>query len=68
MPSKVEPKSQVDRSKFTLSYSALARAHVIGPLGGLGGVGMDVDVGRFTSLSLLLLNLMDMHCVGGIAL
>ena len=49
MPFRVEPKSQVDRSEFTLSYRALARARVIGPLGGLGGVGMDVDVGGFTS-------------------
>ena len=45
MPSKVEPKSQVDRSEFTLSWSALARARVICPLGGLGGVGMESAVG-----------------------
>ena len=51
MPSKVEPKSQVDRSEFTFSCSALARARVIGPLRGLGGVVMDVDVGIFTSPS-----------------
>ena len=28
---------------------AFALARVIGPLGGLGGVGVDVDVGGFTS-------------------
>ena len=59
MPSKVEPKSQVDRSEFTLSYSALARARVIGPLGGLGGVGMDVDVGGFTSIIITILCVLD---------
>ena len=43
MPSKVESKSKEDRSEFTLSCSALTRALVIGPLGGLGGVDVGVD-------------------------
>ena len=41
IPSKVEPRSKVERSEFTLSCNALTRDRVIGPLGGLGGVGVE---------------------------
>jgi hypothetical protein len=39
----------VFRSKFTLSWRALARALVIGPCGGLGGLEAEVSEGHPTS-------------------
>ena len=49
MLSKVELKSKEDRSEFTLSCSALTRALVMGPLGGLGSVGVGEALGCTTS-------------------
>src|SRR3954447_18387963 len=49
IPSKGVSKWKVARSEFTLSCRALARARVIGPLGGLGGFDAGASVGRPTS-------------------
>src|SRR4051812_291349 len=46
IPSKDVPRSRVMRSEFTFSCKALARAHVMGPLGGLGGLGEGVSGGH----------------------
>src|SRR3954447_21027673 len=46
IPSKDVPRSRVMRSKFTLSCRALARARVMGPLGGLGGLEEGVSEGH----------------------
>ncbi|KAK1617404.1 hypothetical protein QYE76_022921 [Lolium multiflorum] len=45
-PSKGVSRSRVVRSEFTLSCIALARALVIGPLGGLVGLGEEVSEGH----------------------
>ena len=49
IPSKDVPRSSVTRSEFTFSCKALARARVIGPLGGLGGFDAVASVGRAVS-------------------
>src|SRR4051794_17604899 len=49
IPSKGVSKWNVERSEVTFSCIALARARVIGPLGGLGGFGAEASVGWPTS-------------------
>src|SRR3954470_13084325 len=46
IPSKGVSKWKVERSEVTFSCIALARARVIGPLGGLGGLEEGVSVGH----------------------
>jgi hypothetical protein len=43
-------RSSVFRSKFTLSWRALARALVMGPCGGLGGLEAEVSKGHPVSM------------------
>ena len=45
-------KSHDERSEFTLSWRSFARARVIGPLGGLGGVDVGASVGWAASAPL----------------
>ena len=57
----VGSKSHIERKEFTLSCIALARARVIGPLGGLVGLGGVTTVGWATSHKLLYLTIDSRH-------
>ena len=69
MPFKVVSRFSVERIEFTLSCSALTRARVIGPLGGLlgldvvstnGGATSSRPLGEESSSTLVLPHLHDM--------